>query len=166
MIEIYHKIFSYGSNHSDQLKQRIERDIKLDFNSGFIKNYTRIFAGFSNRWKGGVASIYPDEGSKVFGSVFYLSLEEIEKLDKFEGGYTRIVLDVMEKINGVYETTKAFVYVKNDPYFNHLPSEDYCNAIYKMLTETDRKHTKGFFIRGVDENDNIKLISKWVKIDM
>ncbi len=147
----------------NQLKQRIERESDIEFNSAFIKNYTRIFAGFSKRWNGGVASIYPNPGDRVYGSVFYLTIEEIGKLDEFEGGYIRTMLNVMEKINGEYQQTQAFLFIKIDPYFSHMPSEDYLIAVFRMLNESDRLHKKSIKIRGLDENNEVREIKIWVK---
>lgn len=158
---IYLKIFSYGSNHMNQLKTRIEKESDIDFNSAYISNYTRIFAGYSKRWNGGVASIYPNKGDRVYGSVFYLTKDEIEKLDKFEGGYTRSIINIMEKLNGEYQASKAFVYIKIEIYYSHFPSEDYLLAILKMHNESDREEKKNISIRGIDENNEIKEISVW-----
>lgn len=129
----YHRVFSYGSNHINQLKKRVQRESDIEFNSAYLNNYTRIFAGFSKRWNGGVASVYPSAGNRVYGSVFYLTMDEIEKLDQFEGGFVRTVLNVMEKVDVEYRTTQAFLYLKIDPYFSHSPSEDYLNAIFRLL---------------------------------
>ena len=157
------KIFSYGSNNMNQLKIRIERQTDINFNSAYLDNYTRIFAGFSQRWKGGVASIYPSPNKRVYGSVFYLTMDEIEKLDKFEGGYSRMILKVKEKFKEVFQETQAFLYIKNNPYYSHMPSEDYLNAISRMLYESDQQYKNSIKIKGVDENDQIREISVWVK---
>jgi gamma-glutamylcyclotransferase len=153
-LEKYYPIFSYGSNHSTQLFDRCGGAV-IGPVQGYINNHARIFAGYSSRWKGGIASIHPSKGDRVMGSVFYLNKEQLEILDSWEGGYHRamkqVVLSDGSKI-------MSFVYIKDDPSFTYLPSVSYLKAIRRMLHETDPSK-KPFDIKGVMENKRIRTVA-------
>ncbi len=84
-----HFLFSYGSNSSLQVKERVNSEESIQFYPAYIKDYVRIFCGVSKRWNGGIASITPCEDSNVYGIVLKLTNAQLAKLDTYETGYTR-----------------------------------------------------------------------------
>lgn len=152
-----HLVFCYGSNGIAQLHRRTgEHCIAYP---AVLEDYVRIFAGWSERWRGGVASVYPAPGQKVKGIVVELSMEGIKKLDGFEGvdlsdtcGYNRE--EVMVQVAGCegrpeYVPKTCYVYIKRDPYFTHLPSYSYLNAIRTMLDEAQRAKRVGIKVNAL-----------------
>jgi gamma-glutamylcyclotransferase (GGCT)/AIG2-like uncharacterized protein YtfP len=139
LVPKYYPIFSYGSNDSVQLFDRCG-GIVVGPVAAHLRNHTRIFVGYSNRWEGGVASVRPSKGDYVQGSVFYLNTKQLEVLDSWEGGYHRVVKQVTLEDGS---KIMAFVYINdesnNKTNFTYLPSVVYMKAIHRMLQET--KHT-------------------------
>lgn len=78
-----HFLFSYGSNSSIQVKNRVESEEHIHFYPAYIKNYVRIFSGVSKRWNGGIASIIPSENSNVYGIIMKLTNAQLAKLDSY-----------------------------------------------------------------------------------
>lgn len=146
-------LFSYGSNSTEQLKKRIciKRDLLLK--SGYIKNYIRIFSGKSQKWNGGIATIYPCLGEKVYGIIVDLSKEELNILNFFEKGYH------LEKINVIINNNEkeCYVYIKNNNLFIDMPSEEYMLAINKMLNERKYKSNRKISIKGLVDNKIVTL---------
>ena len=62
------RIFSYGSNSKTQMRERTGANVD-EIRRGFLNNHVRIFAGYSKRWKGGVASIHYKKGEKLYGYI-------------------------------------------------------------------------------------------------
>lgn len=155
-------IFSYGSNSAEQLAERTGATNLIPY-PAYIDNWVRIFAGSSNFRKGGVASIYPCKGSKVYGSVFELTEKQLNSLDKYEPGYKRIVKNVHLK-NNMTKCVRSFVYIREDYKWLVPPSLSYMQAIRKMLDDVNksRKKTK-ININGVvyDEKKKQKVIMKF-----
>jgi gamma-glutamylcyclotransferase (GGCT)/AIG2-like uncharacterized protein YtfP len=146
-------IFSYGSNSSKQLKERLGGSFKIQ--RAYLDNYVRIFAGYSKYRKGGVASIHRKQGERVYGSITEISEEQLETLDQFELGYTR-----KKKFITLEDTKtriKCFVYIKDDTTFKALPSIDYLKAIRKMLDEGKRANKSNILIRVIHKRKLITL---------
>ena len=147
-------LFSYGSNSSQQLKRRIKRKKDISCKPAYLPDHVRIFAGFSKKWDGGVASIHPRKRNNVYGTLFEVTEAEIQMLDKFEKGYIRTTKNVIIQESGNPEV-QAYVYVKNDMQFEKLPSKEYMQAISKQLSETNRKsHKSKIIIRSINKKSN------------
>lgn len=163
-------LFCYGSNSIQQIKDRLKIKRELKYFPAYIKNYTRIFAGKSKKWNnGGVATIYPIQNATVYGIVVKLKEEELLKLDEFEGGYVRIILDGKMQnfeLNKI-KTLQFNVYVKTKFEFKEFPSIDYLNAINNMILDRhiDKKYDdKKILIKGIIKNNLINM-GYWSKID-
>lgn len=134
MKERYHFYFSYGSNNLQQLAERVGRTDGFQHEPGVMKNHVRIFAGYSTRWDGAIASFYPCKGQTLHGVVVQLTNKELTKLDKFEGGYIRIK-------KRVYVSSRpdsyimAHVYLKTNQVFSQMPSTAYLTAIHKNINQ-------------------------------
>jgi flagellar biosynthesis GTPase FlhF len=146
-------LFSYGANSSERIIERLGASgngFGLVPKGGYINDYVRIFAGWSPRWKGGVASIHQKKGSRVYGSVVKLTKEQLETLDGHEGGYMR---ETMTVVVGDSVPVKCFIYVKTNFEYSSPPSSPYLQAVKTMLHETcDRQHTNKIMIRGLVKN--------------
>jgi hypothetical protein len=150
-------LFCYGSNSVKQLKERLEIEENISFQKAYIKDYVRIFCGYSKRWNGGVSSIYPLKGKNIYGILININIEDLEKISKFEKGYHLEIKDVsVEDI-----IIKSFVFIKNDIKFNELPSKEYMLAINDMLNDRNNEiKDRKILIRSIIDN-KIKIISIW-----
>lgn len=151
-------LLSYGSNSIEQLSRRIGHIGPMNHKPAYIQDYARIFAGYSSRWKGAIASIHKAKGKRVYGTLVEITNDELEKLDVFEGGYSREIMQVINQEN--MNIVDAFVYVKNKTDFNRLPSESYMQAIHKQLHDSVRYHKHTIMIR-VIINGKLQTIGKW-----
>ena len=154
--------FCYGSNSVTQLCERVGNS-HLVAVKALLPNYTRIFGGYSNRWKGAVASILEKDGEECKGSICYLSEEEMTKLDRFEGidegndpwssdasknVYCRkkIAVNIYDDKSNTWQTiSDAIAYIKNDSQYTEAPSIQYLTAcennIGKFWNELDNENT-------------------------
>lgn len=163
-----HYLFSYGSNHKEQLSQRVLRDggfTTADVAPGCLRGHARIFAGHSSRWEGAVASVHPAPGAKVFGSITQLSEEELEILDGYEGvgtpgGYERRILPVADQSAGGV-IRDCIVYVKSNTTYRGPPSVRYLEAIRRMLDETQRSHRPRILVRCVVAGGGTAVCGWW-----
>lgn len=154
-------LFSYGSNSIAQLKERIKKE-EINYYPAYLNNHIRIFAGCSSKWNsGGVASVYPCKGEKIYGIACELNEEEMQKLDTFENGYTRTKTVIcLENDREVY----AYIYVKKNNTFSYFPSETYLEAISKMLDDRSGYKDHCLRIRGL-VNGKIINFGFWSKED-
>jgi gamma-glutamylcyclotransferase (GGCT)/AIG2-like uncharacterized protein YtfP len=124
-------LFSYGSNHPGQLKDRLGRSV--DPIQAWLPNYGRVFRGYSRNWNGSVASLIRDRTRTVYGFVVPIGSGDIKKLDRFEGvrsgAYKRAILPIQTN-NGII---KANVYVSTSQDFSP-PSQRYLKAIIKTIS--------------------------------
>ncbi len=132
-----HHLFSYGSNNTRQLAERVGRtDPPFRAVKAILPNHVRIFAGYSSRWNGAPASVFPRHCSLVTGTVVEISEEELEKLDSFETGYSRVQRTVyLQSLPNV--PLIAHIYIKNEHYHREaLPSPSYLEAINRNIEES------------------------------
>lgn len=161
------RVFCYGSNGIKQIEERTgARDLVAY--PAYMPNMVRIFAGYSKRWNGGVAGLYPKDGERCYGTVLELSERELERLDAYEGGYTRekkyayITLPDGSEIKMMCD-----VYIKTNVRFTHLPSLDYLHAIRIQLDGAGRTDgSRGILVRGVHhkENPNTGKVTRYLKV--
>ena len=120
--------FAYASNLSRrQMSQRCP-DSKPMF-TAILDNYKLIFAGWSRKWRGGVAGIKPFRGERVLGAVYEISDKDLKSLDRNEGYpdvYNRQSVRV-RKEDG--DTVEAITYIKVDQSEETQPSPDYVSII-------------------------------------
>jgi gamma-glutamylcyclotransferase (GGCT)/AIG2-like uncharacterized protein YtfP len=120
--------FAYGSNLNR--KQMLERcpDSKPMF-IAILHNYKLVFVGWSRQWRGGVASIKPFRGERVFGAIYTLSDRDLRRLDNYEGcpgNYNRLNITVFDEDG---EPIKAITYVKSEQLEETQPSKEYLSLI-------------------------------------
>lgn len=93
-------LFSYGSNHPEQLAERLGRDVETY--PAFLPKHVRVFRGHSRTWNSAVASIEKGQGV-VYGLAIEVDEYDLELLDRFEGVH-----------NGNYERYTAMGNVDGD----------------------------------------------------
>lgn len=142
-------LFCYGSNSITQLKKRVNNN-NLTSTKAYLPGHSLIFAGRSNKWNGGVASIIKvdtidNADVLVKGSIVYLRESEFIKLDKFEGSTKN--KNPFSKINNLYRRKYITVkdkndndvlcisYIKNNLTWISYPSNDYLQAITNNLKQ-------------------------------
>ena len=137
--------FAYGSNLSlDQMRERIGSKPKV-VGKAYLENHRLGFTLYSKlTWKGGVADIVPEVGSKVWGAIYKLTEEQLEKIDPYEGYekdrdprenlYNQMHVEVVYKkrVKQPCLTYQAMVEdEKKRKYLYHKPSEKYYEVIRK-----------------------------------
>ena len=154
-------LFCYGSNNSQQVIERIQSNQPLIYMNAYLQDYARIFAGTSERWKGGIVGLYPQTNSKTYGILVHLTESQLLLMDEFEKGYERKTIVVNAQISEtVTELIEAEVYWKTNINFEYLPSTDYLCSIHKMLQERTGLHKENIIIRGII-NDELREIGIW-----
>ena len=88
--------FTYGSNMD--YKQMIKRCPNAKyFGVGFLQDYKLAFTRYSPKWDSAVADILVSPGDVVWGLIYILNNDDLEKLDRHEGHPT-IYKRIMEKV--------------------------------------------------------------------
>ncbi len=78
------KFFIYSDNlNPTQLKRRAPEH-KFLYNA-YLQDHTIEFSRWSSQWRGGLATITPSQGERVWGVVIEITEEDLKELDKFEG---------------------------------------------------------------------------------
>jgi len=158
----YTYMFSYGSNNIEQIIRRVKRETTeapLKSEGGYLEDHVRIFAGWSSRWQGAIASVYPSQGRKVHGLLVKLTEKELQIMDTYEGGYRRekLLIKPYDKKRRI----AAWVYIKETTDYIKPPSEEYLAAIRKQLDDVARPVRKNIIIRSVDEDGRIRSHGTW-----
>ena len=117
--------FAYASNLNR--KQMLERcpDSKPKF-VATLPNYNLIFAGWSRKRRGGVATIRRFGGEKVLGGIYDISEKCLQKLDRYEEGYDRLKVTVFTEVD---EPIEAITYIKSGQLEETQPSKEYLAII-------------------------------------
>jgi len=139
-------LFCYGSNNARQLTERLGRVVCVK--PGVLLNRKRVFRGKSLRWKGGVASLAPTKGSKVFGLLVEVDKEDLKKLDVIEGiasgVYVRRSVQaylVIDAAKNLWKEVTAWAYVATSKEY-HEPSKAYLEEVAKTVGEFWLDHGK------------------------
>ena len=117
-----------------QLRGRVGNS-HLESVAAFVKDYTRIFAGDFQGWGGAVATLVPCLSQITYGSLVYLSKEELDILSAYEG--PRYTLREVEIYTAEDSSIQGFMYVMTDPvYLNKWPPASYLTACFCQLRDT------------------------------
>ncbi|KPK23054.1 MAG: hypothetical protein AMJ70_04425 [Dehalococcoidia bacterium SG8_51_3] len=123
--------FAYGSNlNQKQMKERCP-DGKPLFTT-VLPNYKLVFAGWSRQWRGGVASIKSLRGDRVRGAIYEVTESCLQRLDRYESGYSRLNVTVFGEDD---EPIEAITYVKDGKLEDAAPSKDYLAVIQQGLRD-------------------------------
>jgi gamma-glutamylcyclotransferase (GGCT)/AIG2-like uncharacterized protein YtfP len=117
--------FAYASNLSK--KQMHERcpGSQPKF-TATLPNYRLVFAGWTRKWRGGIASIQSFRGEKVRGGIYEVTEACLRQLDKHEAGYERLNVTVFNEDN---QPVQAVTYYKSGQLEEALPSKEYLTVI-------------------------------------
>ncbi|XP_071445488.1 gamma-glutamylcyclotransferase-like isoform X2 [Hetaerina americana] len=109
--------FGYGSN---LLAKRILLNNPTAVRKGAAKlsGYRLDFNGYTQRWGGAVATIVPDKGRHVWGSLWEINTSDIGNLDRQEGVqdgvYMPIVVGIETPIGEILEA-RTYKYIRDPP---------------------------------------------------
>jgi gamma-glutamylcyclotransferase (GGCT)/AIG2-like uncharacterized protein YtfP len=95
-----------------------------------------------SRWKGGTADIVPDDAAIVWGVVYAMGDGDFAKLDRWEGGYERVLLRVEDDEGRAHEVTSYSVRDKG----SFAPHEIYLG---KILRAAERLGFPGEYVEGL-----------------
>lgn len=119
--------FAFGSNLDEQ--QMFERCPSAELVArAQLRDHALCFAGFSERWRGAVASVVPRHGATTPGLVYALTLADLGRLDMFEGHphcYRR-THKLVELESG--KRARAYLYI-SQAQFKFVPSKEYLATI-------------------------------------
>jgi gamma-glutamylcyclotransferase (GGCT)/AIG2-like uncharacterized protein YtfP len=77
--------FAYGSNLDiQQMQQRCAEAVPI-VAPGCLQGYTLAFNKYASSWGGGVADVVVAAGREVWGLVYDVSLDGLQRLDVYEG---------------------------------------------------------------------------------
>ncbi len=114
--------FAYGSNlDAEQMRERCPGST-LRFRAR-LPDHRLDFTHYSTRWSGGAADVVPEPESEVWGVVY--ERVDFALLDRFERGYDRVVLRVIDDADRVHEVTSYSVREKS----RFAPSDVYLAKI-------------------------------------
>lgn len=101
-----------------------------------LKGFRLVFDSYSASWKGGVANLREEEGSKVYGVLYRLSEEQLRALEKFEGVPSSSArLNVEVEAEGLGKV-RAFTHVAAKPRGRWVkPSKEYLSAMLRGLKQ-------------------------------
>ena len=176
-------LFCYGSNNDEQVRRRVGNP-NIKSYKAILKNYRRIFCGYSGLWDGGIASVMYTDDPTFFcrGSCIFVSLEELQEIDKYEGTkssdpynenpstnfYRRQIITITlinknENENGEEEEeaekeidVTGIVYIKNIDNWEDHPSNSYLSACYKTIQPHWSDLDGNDKINIYDNNGNLK----------
>lgn len=78
------RYFAYGSNMDPQQMGERAPSARV-VGVGRLDGYRLVFNVYSTGWEGGAANLEPDPDAHVWGVVWEVSEEELERLDTYEG---------------------------------------------------------------------------------
>ena len=98
--------YAYGSNLDErQLRLRCP-SVRPRFRAR-LADHRLDFTHWSTRWTGGAADVLFHSGESVWGAVYELCERDLFRLDRYEGGYDRIILEV-ERDDGARERVVSY----------------------------------------------------------
>lgn len=89
--------FAYGTNMDPKIIERTCPDARPR-GPGLLDRFRLEFNVYSDKWKGGAANLEPDEDAHVWGVVWEVAQEDLDKLDTYVGHptfYRREEVDVL-----------------------------------------------------------------------
>ncbi|MBA7627003.1 hypothetical protein ES703_34464 [subsurface metagenome] len=123
--------FAYGVNlNQKQMKDRCP-DSKPLF-TAVLPNYKLVFVGWSRQWRGGVASIKSYRGERVRGAIYEVTEACLQRLDRYESGYSRFKVTVFGEDD---EPIEAITYVKTGQLEDAAPSKEYLAVLQQGLRD-------------------------------
>ena len=123
-------VFAYGSNmKTDRMIKRVPSARVVG--KAFIAN-KKILCNKKSKDGSGKANIMDSPGDVVWGVLYEIDSEQLSNLDRIEGGYNRITIDVTLH-NG--KQVEAQTYHSDDLLNNSVPFDWYKNIIIQGACE-------------------------------
>jgi len=97
-----------------------------------LPNYKLVFAGWSRKWRGGVATIKSFRGERVRGAIYEVTEECLRRMDRHEAGYSRFKVTVFDEDK---EPIQAITYIKSGQLEEAPPSKEYLEVIQQGLRD-------------------------------
>lgn len=133
--------FAYGSNlDADQMRERCPSSRPLE--RARLDDHRLDFTHWSRRWQGGAADVVREPGAIVWGVVYRLYVDDLERLDRFEGGYARIQVCVEGASGNRHEAVSYSVRERA----SHAPCEPY---LARMLDWGERWGLPESYLEGL-----------------
>lgn len=131
--------FSFGSCMNYQDINRTVNDAER-VGLGILENYELLFNIWAQKRQGGVANVSEKLGAKTFGSLWYVSENDLIKLDKREGHpeiYERSIVQInseqLGEVSAITYIGKKFNLLGKEHYD---PTDHYLELIREGLYET------------------------------
>jgi gamma-glutamylcyclotransferase (GGCT)/AIG2-like uncharacterized protein YtfP len=87
--------FAYGSNLDlEQMRERCPTARPLEPAS--LLHHRLDFSYYSTRWQGGAADVIPHSDAIVWGALYAMDDASLQALDRYEAGYTRVLIEVRD----------------------------------------------------------------------
>lgn len=122
--------WAYGSNlDRGQMRQRCPGAIAEV--GAVLRGYRLAFAGFSNGWGGGVATLARDPNGRVDGILYRVRPSDLLALDRFEGRpflYERVRVSLTDALG---RRRRAQTYAMPSPAYETAPSLAYLGTILR-----------------------------------
>jgi gamma-glutamylcyclotransferase len=119
--------FAYASNLNKKQMQERCPDSKPLYKAT-LPNYKLVFSDWSRQLKGGKANIVLFRGEKVPGAVYEVSLQCMNRLDKYETPYSRTKIKVFDEDG---DSVEAITYIKSGQSQEARPSQEYLSVIHQ-----------------------------------
>ena len=110
-------VFNYGSNHPEQISKRLNLDLDYVLENSVawtLKGYKRAFDEKSRTWNStSPSTIIKDEDEQIDTYAFYMTNDQLEQMDKFEGVpnfYQREEVELIDKLGNVFS---GITYIMN-----------------------------------------------------
>jgi gamma-glutamylcyclotransferase len=130
--------FAYGSNlDARQMRERCPSSLPLC--RARLPGHALDFTYYSTRWSGGAADVIRRAEDVVWGVVYQLEAGELELLDRYELGYERVALEVVDDRARVHPVLSYSVREKG----SFAPSDVY---LQKLLTWGQRWRFPGEYL--------------------
>ena len=132
------RYFAYGSNlDREQMAKRCPSSRAL--HRARLKDHRLDFTYFSSRWVGGAADVVLHFGEAVWGIIYEMDAEDLSRLDRFEGGYQRVLFSVEDDQGNAHPVVSYSVPVKR----SFQPTRHY---LQKILRWGEEWHLPGEYL--------------------
>lgn len=135
--------FAYGSNNPGQMADRTGHPVEL-LGLAKLPDSTFLYQGRSAKWMCGTANVVSSTGSVVYGVLYNVTEEDLEKLDPFEavkvaddgqqvGRYMRVSADVLVVETGLRVRASMYVMTGYSLIDRQIypPSPEYVQAVVR-----------------------------------
>lgn len=140
--------FAFGSNlDADQMAERCPGS-RARFRAR-LQDHRIAFTHPSRRWGGGAADVIAAPGHEVWGLVWDLSGDDLERLDGYELGYRRCWLEVVDDGGRAHRVISYSVVDKGD----HRPTREYLGKMLRWGAHWELPDAYLEQLRGVATED-------------